>query len=58
MHSGRLNSAKIYCGIMSTDVKRDIGMQNNSSSKMVMHMERIVKKAFGMLAFTDQDIDK
>ena len=55
MHFGRSNAGEKYTvngrTLKSIDRQRDLGVQVHRSLKVAIQMEKVVKKAYGMLAF-------
>ena len=54
-HFGRSNTDRKYTvngrTLKNIDSQRDLGVQVHSSLKVAMQVEKVVKKAYGMLAF-------
>ena len=61
MHFGRLNQGRTYSvngrALVRVTEQRDLGVQVHSSLKVESQVDRVVKKAFGMLGFIDQNIE-
>ena len=61
MHFGRSNTDRKYTvngrTLKSIDRQRDLGVQVHRSLKVAMQVEKVVKKAYGMLAFIGRGIE-
>ena len=61
MHFGRLNQCRTYSvngrALGRVTEQRDLGVQVDSSLKVESQVDRVVKKAFGMLGFICQNIE-
>ena len=61
LHLGRTNQNRTYMvngrELKNTVEQRDLGITVHSSLKVESHIDRVVKKAFGMLAFINQSIE-
>ena len=61
MHFGRSNTDRKYTvngrTLKSIDRQRDLGVQIHRSLKVAMQVEKVVKKAYGMLAFIGWGIE-
>lgn len=60
MHFGRMNVRRMYTvngkTLNGINMQRDLGAQIHSSVKMAAHVDRVVKKTYGMHAFIDAGI--
>ena len=61
MHFGRLNQGRTYSvngrALGRITEQRDLGVHVHSSLKVESQVDRVVKKAFGMLDFIGQNIE-
>ena len=61
MHFGRSNTERKYTvngrTLKSIDGQRDLGVQVHRSLKVAMQVEKVVKKAYGMLALISRGIE-
>ena len=60
MHFDRLNQGRTYSvngrALRRVTKQRDLGVQVHSSLKVESQVDRVVKKAFGMLGFSGQNV--
>jgi len=61
MHFGRSNAGRKYTvngrTLKSIDRQKDLGVQVHRSLKMAAQVNKVVKKAYGMLAFISRGIE-